>query len=853
MGSIQMIKNLVLTLLVALICGVTSIAHAAQPHSWCVTGEPLIENGSPDPTTNQIIGGVCSASNLSQCCDPSGRWGLECVQRASNIAITSGVGDVCGRYAWESIMASYDMSMPRDFNMVALAGDVHGIRHVEGPIATAGRLIGSYFQLNYERKERFALLSEGGAVLNDGQIFGGVAHQGTYSAPRVTQFDGGVSYQPLGLNFGPLQANLAGMSNALAAYDAIPAVKQYSSLLFVGNDPELNVFSVQAQDLLTTYDYQLNVPAGAKVIINVFGAAPEFKYAGFQFNASAKNILWNFPQATTLIMRSIGFRGSVLAPYAAADLRDGSLAGTLVVGTAYSNVELYTAPFTIPRPTGCQPFAPLWSCSHDTTINEWLEAVDVAPEAGFLEVRTEDYVAEGDARTSPTHRIWYSFQPAKHYPESKPLAVFFNGGPGSATSQYLFSLNTGPKTLDPLRTGSNDVAANNSANWTDFANLLYIDAPGTGFSYPVKSPDGSTPPLGTDMDRDAAIFLQVVTRFLVHHPTLDDNDVLIVGESYGGARAVLMMDHLLNYGRLIDTTAAYQDADLHYELSLYFGRAFGTLYPNRAQIVERWGQQALIQPVVAGDEQLEQGDLLFPYAPNDCMSPSCWTLDPSSNPATACDPYNCDQLHSWATSVDDIVEDKLKTVSVLEEMIGVDPRTIEWMGAAARVNAYGKGGGTAAPDMEAAFGNLNADDSYYIVSNAEFVLPYSGARAWYSDGAGALSAEQFVTASRWGVNTFLTVSRYDSVVPSLGVPYAIALFSQDPSDPLGGIISSVGYNPDSTLFGLDRPGTMTLKYVPSGNYQVPIAMPHYYEAGHTVPRRAPAELKADVERWYLGL
>src|SRR5690349_3051422 len=52
-------------------------------------------------------------------------------------------------------------------------------------------------------------------------------------------------------------------------------------------------------------------------------------------------------------------------------------------------------------------------------------------EAGFLEVP-----AQPDAANF-TARLFYSFHPAEQAPEKAPLLVFFNGGPGTATSGVL--------------------------------------------------------------------------------------------------------------------------------------------------------------------------------------------------------------------------------------------------------------------------------------------------------------------------------------------------------------------------------------------------------------------------------
>jgi choice-of-anchor A domain-containing protein len=670
------------------------------------------------------------------------------------------------------------------------------------------------------------------AVLRHGEVFGGVVYSSSLTTTGVTFPDGwtpGPPTEPFPIYWEGAESAMHAMSNALAAYDnAIAADKEYSVLWFKGSDAELNVFSVNASEFLSTYEYYIDVPPGATTIINVSGASPEIKYAGFRGNFTTDKLLWNFPDATTLTLRSVGFPGSILAPSAAADMQNGDLRGTVVVASAYANVQLYMAPFDTPKVGGCLAIDPLWSCSDDTKVDDWGRAVALDSEAGFLQINSEEYIAEGEDRTSPTHRIWYSFHPAKQYPKSKPLAVFFNGGPGTATSQILFSLNTGPKTLDPQRTGAQPIAKNDIADWSEFANLLYIDSPAAGFSYPIKNPDGSAPRVGTDMDRDAAIFVQVVLRFLLHHRMLVDNNVIVVGESYGGARSILMHDHLFKYASLTDPSSPFQDTQLHADLMGYFSVVFGTQTPSAGDIATQWGHQVLIQPVVAGLEQRLLGDAIFlDESSENCLARECWYLDLEENPDTACDERNCDKPRTWRDEIDNTVEQRLTTVAILHAALGVDPRTIEWMSAAARVNAYGRSSGPSSaetPDMENEFGELMAeDDSYYVRRNGDALDNYPSARYWDSQGAGELSATQFVEGLYNGVETFITVARYDSVVPTVGIPHAIQWFALG-SGPVSDWIYNVWYEAENSYYGLARSGVMILGYQPcAGSPRHPVA------------------------------
>ena len=72
--------------------------------------------------------------------------------------------------------------------------------------------------------------------------------------------------------------------------------------------------------------------------------------------------------------------------------------------------------------------------------------------------------------------MFYSFRPCEVDPARAPLVVFFNGGPGAATTGVLMAYGTGPTTLDPVAEVEAPPVAN-PASWTRFANLLYLEHP----------------------------------------------------------------------------------------------------------------------------------------------------------------------------------------------------------------------------------------------------------------------------------------------------------------------------------------------------------------------------------------
>ncbi len=530
-----------------------------------------------------------------------------------------------------------------------------------------------------------------------------------------------------------------------------------------------------------------------------------------------------------------------------------------------------------------------------------------APEAGFIEIAGEGYQSPDRnypndpkkviTRISPTHRVWYSFQPAVVDPSkgiapaTAPLAVMFNGGPGTNTSALLFSFNTSTWTLDPVQTSS---AASNPFNWTQFANLLYIDAPVTGFSYPLVY-NNVKQDIGIDIDRDAGIFLEVIVRFLHRHPALLHNRVILAGESYGGIRATLMLNYLYNYQAL--SNGVYQDSQLSSDLSTYFGEALNTQTPQSNDIATRFGHQILMSPVVAGYDQYDaprrvplpsgeagRGDWsnwkpTGCVAPADSRQPACYITVGIPVPGTTptqysyinpnCDVYNCDKSDPqqssesyWSTVQMTTAAHQLNVVSTLSQVLGVNAKTIAWMYASARTNAYGRNNSQtvsySTTDMINTFStsqsSLQSDDAYFVRDNTGVLLGYgyqssNPSRQWddapttgnLSTDTGIAVGSDFVNNLHSGVQTFITVTQYDGVVRTQAIQDALN------DGNFSSLVSNASYSSTQSVIS-GSPGGMHISG-PSGMWDV--AMP-YYTSGHTVVMRTPGQLLADVIKWYLS-
>jgi carboxypeptidase C (cathepsin A) len=125
----------------------------------------------------------------------------------------------------------------------------------------------------------------------------------------------------------------------------------------------------------------------------------------------------------------------------------------------------------------------------------------------------------------------------------RPVTFLYNGGPGSATL-WLHMGAFGPKRI-VTSTDSHTPAApyslvNNTSSLLDATDLVFIDAPGTGFSR-VTGRDKEKAFFG--IDPDAYAFAEFISQFLTKYGRWNSPKYLF-GESYGTPRSAVLINQL---------------------------------------------------------------------------------------------------------------------------------------------------------------------------------------------------------------------------------------------------------------------------------------------------------------------
>ncbi|KIP01841.1 hypothetical protein PHLGIDRAFT_131081 [Phlebiopsis gigantea 11061_1 CR5-6] len=148
----------------------------------------------------------------------------------------------------------------------------------------------------------------------------------------------------------------------------------------------------------------------------------------------------------------------------------------------------------------------------------------VTENSGVCETTAGVYQASGYGDLTSTESIWFWFFEARENPDTAPLAIWLNGGPGSSSMIGLFQEN-GPCRIN----NDSKTVSLNPNSWNNVANMLYIDQPvGVGFSH-------GTTDVGTSQEaaEDIWSFLQIFfadSRF----SKFQTNEFALWTESYGG-------------------------------------------------------------------------------------------------------------------------------------------------------------------------------------------------------------------------------------------------------------------------------------------------------------------------------
>lgn len=202
----------------------------------------------------------------------------------------------------------------------------------------------------------------------------------------------------------------------------------------------------------------------------------------------------------------------------------------------------------------------------------------------------------------------------------RPITFLYNGGPGSSTV-WLHMGAFGPKRVVTADDTHSPAApyrvVDNEYSLLDASDLVFIDAPGTGFGH-LRGTDKEKAFYG--IDQDAHAFANFIVEFLSRHHRWNSPKYLF-GESYGTTRSaalanvlenekqldlngIILLSQILNFDNSVDGPQFNPGMDLPYALALptYTATAW---YHHKLE-----NQPATVEPLLREVEAFAMGDYL---------------------------------------------------------------------------------------------------------------------------------------------------------------------------------------------------------------------------------------------------
>lgn len=165
---------------------------------------------------------------------------------------------------------------------------------------------------------------------------------------------------------------------------------------------------------------------------------------------------------------------------------------------------------------------------------------------GIAYTATAGTITLTDSKKQPEASVFYvAYTKDGADPAHRPVTFIYNGGPGCASSP-LHMLAIGPRRVNVANAAPNAGApaqiVDNQDTLLDKSDLVFIDAPGTGYSrlFPKANPKEVY-----GIDQDAHAFAQFIRRYITKYDRWNSPRFLL-GESYGTPRSAVTVDVLQN-------------------------------------------------------------------------------------------------------------------------------------------------------------------------------------------------------------------------------------------------------------------------------------------------------------------
>ena len=248
-------------------------------------------------------------------------------------------GDIATTLGSLSVLTERDLSLT--------SGSIGSQVVVGGEATLQGWSIGGDLVADSTRVD---LMVAGDIVANNGRTLSGAITYGGTASSTLWALDDQVSQALPVVDASAVADAFRGSSAAWADLDATGSVTDvnpwWTTLRLEGDDPDVNVFRISADELQTARGLELRVPLESTALVVVDGAGYATSglssvrlwngsdYADINNSPLAERLVWAFPDAATVdIGPNLGWAGTVIAPDADVTFTGGSLRGGVLAGS----------------------------------------------------------------------------------------------------------------------------------------------------------------------------------------------------------------------------------------------------------------------------------------------------------------------------------------------------------------------------------------------------------------------------------------------------------------------------------------------------------------------------------------
>ncbi|MDD4732655.1 MAG: choice-of-anchor A family protein [Desulfovibrio sp.] len=261
-----------------------------------------------------------------------------------------------------ALAGTYGLGVAGDFNTFVF-NDFQGSSDTEGRLAVGGNARLDHYSVGDKLPAGSGdvlvvggdLTYTGGRVYNGDIRVGGAANLPGYDLTHEGETHVGAG---LPFSFAAEEARLKALSQTLAQTGATgSSTFQWGTITLAGNGSATQVFNLDGQQLLDANNIAFTgIADGAIVVINVSGTQAGLANMGMQgFEGIRENVVFNFHEATNLLISGVGVQGSILAPLAHVDAQGGVIWGTTVASSWDGPTQQGHAPFEGDLPHNAVP------------------------------------------------------------------------------------------------------------------------------------------------------------------------------------------------------------------------------------------------------------------------------------------------------------------------------------------------------------------------------------------------------------------------------------------------------------------------------------------------------------------